>query len=335
MILSQGLGHFYDLRKGIGKPAGKLAPLDFDWLQTLAQQAEADALATAPAPAHTDVPAPAHTTANTTTLTAAPASAEPSPAATGAKNGEPPKDSAAEAVLALPISGIHCTGCRWLIHQLFTQQPGHGTCELDGDGLFIRFSWKVPATNTEESFTPRIFANTLHSFGYTLENPALPRTEKTGKTSSTANVSPRKRLAPRLLLCGVFALNAIVFSLPMRLGANAEAFPLLRLFGLVVLLCATLSIGLAVSYFWKKTTFFLPKDTTGDIAGNARSGGVEGSYSTHCARFSLRRLLAVALFALWLASLAGQSVGLPAVFAPDAVAAIGFVALLIAFVAKR
>lgn len=274
MIQAQGLGHFYDLRQGISAPvnAQPLAPDAFDWLPAVATQAEAAAYA--------------QTTSHAT------------------------------ATLTLPLDGIHCVGCRWLIGELFAQQPCHDRIEVDAQAHEVRLGWHLPQAAGEPHFDITAFAVTLAAFGYTLENPALPRKrQQTGSLrprSPESALSLRKHLIPRLLLCGVFALNAVIFALPLRLGASAETYPFLRLFGLLVVLCATLSTGLSASYFLQK-----------------RPG-------TNTAGSTLpRTLLGLLLIAACLASFAAPSLGLPALFAPDTAAAASFTALLIAFIAKR
>lgn len=342
MIQKQGLGHFYDLREGISQPvnAPALPPDAFAWLQPLVEQAEAEARA----------------------------------------------KGSAIAGLTLPLEGIHCVGCRWLIGELFARQPGGATCQTQTDATagWIHFSWHVlpkaggdasaaplpeggrdnaavatnapepqassleapavptnaiaglagnakqptkPAINAQQpatevarvnasQFDPLAFATTLFAFGYTLVNPALPRRRPASSSGRVSPGSTRKRLATRLLLCGVFAINAIVFSLPVRLGASAEAFPLLRLFGLLVFLCATLCVGLAASYFFQ--THPLASPGTDSPTGRSR-------------KKIMQQGVGVLLLAAYTASLAEQSLGLPAIFAPDAVAGLSFVALLVAF----
>lgn len=289
MIEAEGLGHFYDLRQGISLPVGErgLEPRDFGWLRTLAAQAEADARA-----------------------------------------GRTPV-----ATLALPISGIHCGGCRWLIERLFARQLAAAACTLDAEGRLLCFSWQVKeatqdaeATQSTEAtqsgpgpgFDVGAFADLLLAFGYALENPALPHGKGPhGRDPAAAQADTRKRLIPRLLLCGVFALNAVIFSLPLRLGASLEDFPFLRLFGLLVLLCATLATGLAASYFWRATPQALARPKR---------------RNPH--RRVPRRWVAFLLILLWLLAVAGPGLGLPAFFAADTAAVTSFVALLIAFATR-
>lgn len=307
MIRQQGLGHFYDLRQGISQPASapSLPPDAFGWLPPLAEQAEAEARAS----------------------------------------------GAATASLTLPIEGIHCIGCRWLIGELFARQREGVACETDPAARLIHFSWHLPPqaapvahnalqtgaeTGTIDSlplspdtpapvaagrFDPLSLAETLFAFGYTLENPALPRRASVARNSTGApEAGARKRLATRLLLCGVFAVNAIIFSLPVRLGASDGDFPLLRLFGLLVFLCATLCVGLAASYFFQVP----PASGTGGTPLRDKNN-----------KSVIRRCIGVLLLVVYVASLAGQSLGLPILFAPDAVAALSFVALLAAFATNK
>lgn len=134
--------------------------------------------------------------------------------------------------LSLHVRGISCVGCVWLIERLFRRIPGGEQADVfPGDGR-LDLSWERGACDLPA------FAAELQRFGYTVE-PF--QSSKTGR-------SELRSLATRLGLCGAFALNAMVFTLPRYLGMEDDFF-LAGIFELITLLSATLAFLVGGTFF--------------------------------------------------------------------------------------
>jgi Cu2+-exporting ATPase len=141
-----------------------------------------------------------------------------------AAGGQPPE-------LLLDLQGISCAGCVWLIERLFQQQPGGRGCSANAQYGTLRLRWAAGA------FSAEAFAGKLQSFGY-LVGPNDPD-----------RAEPESRdLVRRVGLCAAFALNVMLFTLPGYFGM-AGTQPYARLFGLLSLAFATLSLLVGGSYF--------------------------------------------------------------------------------------
>jgi P-type Cu2+ transporter len=139
--------------------------------------------------------------------------------------------SGAQPELVLDLQGISCAGCVWLIERLFQQQPGGRDCNVNAQYGTMRLRWKAG------EFSPVAFARKLQSFGY-LVGPNDPE-----------RADPESRdLVRRVGLCAAFALNVMLFTLPVYFGME-KTFPYARLFGLLSLGFATLSFLVGGSYF--------------------------------------------------------------------------------------
>jgi Cu2+-exporting ATPase len=134
------------------------------------------------------------------------------------------------AHLILDLEGISCVGCVWLIEKVFHDHPGAVRIEINTQYAQVRLAWKPGLFSVVD------FAREIQQFGYALGPPGeRPQTES-------------RRLLGRLGLCGAFALNAMLFTLPRYLGMD-PAFALANLFELLALLFATLSLATGGSYF--------------------------------------------------------------------------------------
>lgn len=128
------------------------------------------------------------------------------------------------------LQGISCVGCVWLVEKLFLRHPGALRASADPQRGELRLQW-VPG---ELDLTA--FATELQQHGYLLSP----------EQAATRDLS--RELLSRLALCGAFALNAMLFTLPRYLGMESD-FALANLFSLLTLLFATLSYVVGGSYF--------------------------------------------------------------------------------------
>ena len=133
--------------------------------------------------------------------------------------------------LTLEVQGISCAGCVWLIERIFHQQPGALHVETDAQLGRMRLRW------TRGAFDAPAFARRLQSFNYLVgppgEEPVVPES---------------RRLARRVGLAAAFAMNVMLFTLPVYFGM-AATFPYARLFGTLSLVFATLSVLTGGVYF--------------------------------------------------------------------------------------
>ncbi len=134
---------------------------------------------------------------------------------------EPGPDGVVDAVFDL--EGISCLGCVWLIEKLFRQQPGALRIDINTQYGQIRMRWR-PAL-----FKVVPFAQEIQQFGYLL-GP-----EGSGPKGES------QRLISHIGLCGAFALNAMLFTLPRYLGMDRDV-AIAPLMELLALLFATLSL---------------------------------------------------------------------------------------------
>ncbi len=135
--------------------------------------------------------------------------------------------------LTLSLTGISCIGCVWLVEQLFQKQPGGRNCHIDVHRSEVQVEW------IHGQFDIVAFAETLHRFGYDL---AEKRDTPPGEHRS---------LAGKIALCGAFALNGMLYTLPNYLGMEAQ-FAFYPHFQSLSGLFATLSMLVGGSYFIKR-----------------------------------------------------------------------------------
>ncbi|MBI4625245.1 MAG: heavy metal translocating P-type ATPase metal-binding domain-containing protein [Verrucomicrobia bacterium] len=133
--------------------------------------------------------------------------------------------------LALDLQGITCVGCVWLIERVFQQQPGARDINVNAQYGTMRLRW------VRGEFSAADFARKLQAFGY-LAGPA-------GETIA----EPESRgLVKRIGLCAAFAMNVMLFSLPVYFGME-RTYEWAGLFGLLSLAFGTLSLLVGGTYF--------------------------------------------------------------------------------------
>jgi P-type Cu2+ transporter len=137
------------------------------------------------------------------------------------------------ASMVLDLEGISCIGCVWLIEKRFRQLPGAARIDINTQYGQIRLQWRPGVFRIVD------FAREIQQFGYILGPPGERPQEES------------RRLLGKLGLCGAFALNTMLFTLPRYLGMQAD-FALAPLFELLSLLFATLSLLAGGSYFIKR-----------------------------------------------------------------------------------
>jgi P-type Cu2+ transporter len=133
--------------------------------------------------------------------------------------------------LTLDIQGISCAGCVWLIERVFQQLPGARDVNVNAQYGTLRLRW-VPG-----EFDAAAFARTLQGFGYLLGPPG------------EAPAEPESRpLVRRIGLCAAFAMNVMLFSLPVYFGMD-RSFEWAGLFGVLSAAFGTLSLLVGGLYF--------------------------------------------------------------------------------------
>ena len=136
--------------------------------------------------------------------------------------------------LTLDVQGISCAGCVWLIERVFRPLPGARDIEISAQLGQMRLRW-LPG-----KFSAADFARKLQAFGY-LAGPA-------GETPA----EPESRgLVRRIGLCTAFAMNVMLFTLPVYFGMDSN-FEYARLFGTISLALGTLSLLVGGSYFLQR-----------------------------------------------------------------------------------
>lgn len=143
--------------------------------------------------------------------------------------GNPAADGTVEADFSL--EGLSCVGCVWLVENIFQRHPGAVESSAHPATGLLRLRWTAGETDLSA------FAGELASFGYAL----TPR--KAGAQHSEA-----RQLVAKLGLCGAFAMNAMVFTLPRYVGMPDD-FAFAGIFRLVTFLSATLAMLTGGSYF--------------------------------------------------------------------------------------
>jgi Cu2+-exporting ATPase len=136
--------------------------------------------------------------------------------------------------LTLDVQGISCAGCIWLIERVFSRQPGARDIEASAQLGQMRVRW-IPG-----EFSASDLARKLQSFGYLVgpagERPAEPET---------------RGLVRRIGLCTAFAMNVMLFTLPVYFGME-RTFAYADLFGTLSLVFGTLSLLVGGGYFFNR-----------------------------------------------------------------------------------
>jgi len=131
------------------------------------------------------------------------------------------------------LAGISCVGCVWLIDRVFEQYSGGVSCRIDAHRGSIELSWR------SGRFDLLGFAKKIYGFGYRL------------RPWSAEHVSESSQLGLRIGLCGAFALNAMLYTLPGYLGME-PGFLFSRHFDWLSILFATASLLVGGGYFIKR-----------------------------------------------------------------------------------
>lgn len=135
------------------------------------------------------------------------------------------------AELTLGILGISCAGCVWLIERVHQELPGAGEIVVNPQYGTLRLRW------WPGDFVAPELARRLQGLGY-LAGPPQEQVEE-----------PETRgLLRRIGLCAAFALNVMLFSLPVYFGM-APSYEWAGLFGTLSAGFATLSLFVGGSYF--------------------------------------------------------------------------------------
>ncbi|MEY4939325.1 MAG: hypothetical protein RIQ93_1060 [Verrucomicrobiota bacterium] len=139
--------------------------------------------------------------------------------------------------LTLDVQGISCAGCVWLIERLFQQQPGARDINVNAQYGTMRLRW------VRGQFSAAEFARRLQTFGYL----AGPAGEFTGEPES-------RGLVKRIGLCAAFAMNVMLFALPVYFGMEST-YEWAGLFGVLSLAFGTLSLLVGGTYFIGRALF--------------------------------------------------------------------------------
>jgi len=136
------------------------------------------------------------------------------------------------AELCFDVQGISCAGCVWLIEKLHRKQAGSGRIDVNAQTGQMRLAWSRGA------FDAVAFARTLQSFNYLL-SPA----------SAERSTPPESRaLLRRIGLCTAFAMNVMLFTLPVYFGME-PTYAYARLFSTLSMAFGTLSLLVGGGYF--------------------------------------------------------------------------------------
>lgn len=134
------------------------------------------------------------------------------------------------AKLSLGLEGISCVGCVWLVDHLFNDFEGGVSCRVNVQYGTLDLEW------TSGAFDAVGFARRLKRFGY-----------RVCPARSVAR-SESKQVVWRLGLCGAFALNGMLYTLPVYLGMD-RSFAFAPHFGWLSALFSTASLLVGGSYF--------------------------------------------------------------------------------------
>lgn len=133
--------------------------------------------------------------------------------------------------LTLSLQGISCAGCVWLIERLFQQQPGARDIMVNPQFGQMRLNWTRGACSLAD------FARRLQAFNYL-----------TGPADATDTEPESRGLVRRIGLATAFAMNVMLFTLPVYFGMEAT-FEYARLFGHLSMAFGTLSLLTGGGYF--------------------------------------------------------------------------------------
>ncbi|MGB0993079.1 MAG: heavy metal translocating P-type ATPase, partial [Akkermansiaceae bacterium] len=134
------------------------------------------------------------------------------------------------------LQGISCIGCVWLVEKLYMRHDGAVRCDVAPADGAIHLEWQ------EDVLDPVEFAEELQKFGYLL-----------GKQRSISSGGEEVRqLARKTAVCGAFAMNAMVFSLPRYLGMPDD-FMFAGIFEMIAMISATLAMLVGGAWFIRRS----------------------------------------------------------------------------------
>ncbi len=136
------------------------------------------------------------------------------------------------ATAEFEVQGISCIGCVWLVERLMGRAPGVLEARVHPALGRARIRWEAGA------FDAAALAGELQAFGYLLG----PIRAGVGGARGGSGVGLR------LGLCGAFALNTMLFTLPRYLGMASD-FEFAPLFGWLAASFSCLSFVVGGSYF--------------------------------------------------------------------------------------
>jgi len=139
----------------------------------------------------------------------------------------------ASAVLTLELQGVSCIACVWLIERLFLRRPGAVSAGVNSALGQVTLRWLPGQCDLTD------YARELQGFGYLLGPPGERKAQ------------PHRTFAIRLGVCGAFALNSMLFSVPRYLGMESTV-ACAGLFDRLALVFATLSFCVGGSYFFRR-----------------------------------------------------------------------------------
>jgi len=144
-----------------------------------------------------------------------------------------PSSPNSPARLTLQLQGISCIGCVWLIERLFLRRPGALAVQVNSALGQITLRWLPGRCDLPA------FARDLQGFGYLLGPPG----DRKGSID--------KGFAIRIGVCGAFALNSMLFTLPRYLGMDSS-FEFAAAFNRLAIVFATLSFFVGGTYFFNR-----------------------------------------------------------------------------------
>ncbi len=138
------------------------------------------------------------------------------------------------ASLELDVQGVSCVGCVWLIERVFRERAGARAIRVNAPLGRVSLEWAPGACDVAG------FARELQRFGYLVGPPS--RTKRREGAS----------LILRIGLCAAFAMNGMLFAVPVYFGMEPD-FPFAGLFAALSFAFATLSVAVGGTYFFARS----------------------------------------------------------------------------------
>ncbi|MFO0676307.1 MAG: HAD-IC family P-type ATPase [Polyangiaceae bacterium] len=126
--------------------------------------------------------------------------------------------------IALDIQGLHCTGCVWVLEELFRRLDG-------GAGIVVNSARATLLLTVRPEFPLRTFVDTVERFGYSL-----------GVPSRTAEPTSSDLLA-RLGVTVAIAMNSMIFAIATYAGLESGPVHRLVVAANFVLACISVVVG--------------------------------------------------------------------------------------------